>query len=103
MAIFCRYVVSDCDAVANIYANHFYTDAEGSVGASLKAGMDVNCGETLYNFTEAALENNRVGMEDIDLALTRSFAVQFRLGMFDGNPLDQTYGNIGAKDVCTNN
>ncbi|CAM6109319.1 unnamed protein product [Calypogeia fissa] len=95
------YVVSDCDAVQNVYANHYYADPAGSVSVTLKAGMDINCGDTLKNYTEAALEQKLIDVDDIDVAMTRSFAVQFRLGIFDGNPVDQDFGSLGKSNVCT--
>lgn len=63
--------------------------------------MDIDCGNALTYYTQVALDKNLIGEDDISLAMTRSFAVQFRLGLFDGNPLDQEYGGVGASDVCS--
>ncbi|KAL6968606.1 hypothetical protein U1Q18_034407 [Sarracenia purpurea var. burkii] len=38
---------------------------------------------------------------DVDGALFNTVAVQMRLGMFDGEPSTQRYGNLGPRDVCT--
>lgn len=38
---------------------------------------------------------------DINAALLNTLTVQMRLGMFDGKPSEQPYGNLGPKDVCT--
>lgn len=38
---------------------------------------------------------------DVDMALANTITVQMRLGMFDGEPSAQPYGNLGPRDVCT--
>ncbi len=77
------YVVSDCDAVDDIYATHKLvpTLAEASAMA-LKAGTDLNCG-TSYSALLEALKKGLMSESDIDTALKRLFAARFRLGMFD--------------------
>lgn len=37
----------------------------------------------------------------IDNAVSNNFATLMRLGFFDGDPSQQPYGNLGPKDVCT--
>jgi hypothetical protein len=37
----------------------------------------------------------------VDTALFNFFTVQMRLGLFDGNPAMQPYGNLGPQEVCS--
>ncbi|XP_030548511.1 probable beta-D-xylosidase 6 [Rhodamnia argentea] len=95
------YITSDCDAVATIFEyQHFAKTREEAVADALKAGMDINCGSFLVRNTESAVEQGKVGEEDIDRALLNLFSVQFRLGIFDGDPRKGQFGKLGPKDVC---
>lgn len=40
-------------------------------------------------------------MIDVNNALAYTITVQMRLGMFDGEPSAQPFGNLGPRDVCT--
>lgn len=51
--------------------------------------------------TESALKQGKVSEADVDAALTHTVAVQMRLGMFDGEPSQQPFGNLGPQHVCT--
>lgn len=65
------------------------------------AGMDLDCGVHLQNFSKLALEKKMITEADIDRALHNQFATRMRLGLFDGNPLKQKdYGSFGKNDVC---
>jgi beta-glucosidase len=77
------YVVSDCDAVGDIYRTHkvAQTAAEASAQA-VKAGTDLDCGRT-YDSLVAAVHQGLVTEALIDTAVTRLFLARFRLGMFD--------------------
>lgn len=77
------YVVSDCDAIADIWRDHktVKTDAEAAA-ISIKAGCDLNCGDTYLALTKAVAQG-LVTEKDIDANLTRLFEARFRLGMFD--------------------
>lgn len=65
------------------------------------AGMDVNCGSYLKNYTKSALSQKKITEHDVDRALHNLFAVRMRLGLFNGNPKNNVYGNIGPNQVCT--
>jgi beta-glucosidase-like glycosyl hydrolase len=82
------YVVSDCDAVRDVYVGHKYkgTPAEAA-GVCLKAGTDLDCGAFYGKNLGDAIQNNFVADEDLDKALIRLFTARLRLGMFD--PWDQ--------------
>ncbi|MDD8020448.1 MAG: glycoside hydrolase family 3 C-terminal domain-containing protein [Acidobacteriota bacterium] len=77
------YVVSDCDAVDDIYATHKLVPTLAEAAAmALKAGTDLNCGRAYA----ALLEAVRKGLVDeatVDVAVKRLFTARFRLGMFD--------------------
>jgi beta-glucosidase len=86
------YVVSDCDAVADIFHGHHFTQTMAEAGAiSVKRGMDNECADF---FTKAkdnsdyvkfldAVKQGLLTENDIDGALRHSLTARFRLGMFD--------------------
>lgn len=81
------YVVSDCDAVANIYRahEHGYTQTpEAGVAVAFRAGMDLICGgpEESQHILGAVRQGLTTEAE-LDVALRRLFAARFRLGQFD--------------------
>jgi beta-glucosidase len=86
------YVVSDCDAVADIFNGHHFTKSMAEAGAvSLKRGMDNECADFFTKATSNsdyvkfldAVKQGVLTEKDIDVALRRSFTARFRLGMFD--------------------
>ena len=64
------------------------------------AGLDLNCGRFLGQYTEGAVKQGLID-ESINNAVSNNFATLMRLGFFDGDPRKQPYGNLGPKDVCT--
>uniref|UniRef100_A0A1D1XLI4 Putative beta-D-xylosidase 7 n=1 Tax=Anthurium amnicola TaxID=1678845 RepID=A0A1D1XLI4_9ARAE len=96
------YITSDCDAVSVIHDNHGYAKTpEEAVADSLKAGMDVNCGKYLQNYTLSAVQRREVSEGDINRALRNLFSIRMRLGLFNGNPRSLPFGDIGPSQVCT--
>uniref|UniRef100_A0A0V0IRA2 Putative beta-D-xylosidase 7-like n=1 Tax=Solanum chacoense TaxID=4108 RepID=A0A0V0IRA2_SOLCH len=96
------YIVSDCDAVAIMYTHQGYAkEPEDAVAATLRAGMDVNCGSHLKKYTKSALEKQKIQESDIDRALHNLFSVRMRLGLFNGDPRKLEYGDISAAAVCS--
>lgn len=77
------YVVSDCDAVADIYKKHHYvkTEEEG-VAIAVKAGTDLTCGYE-YKAVIPAVKKGLISEREIDESVKRLFTARFRLGMFD--------------------
>lgn len=94
------FVVSDCDAVDDVWMSnrHHYvnTGAEASA-ACLKAGMDLNCGETFQNtsadggFT-SAVAKGLCTEADLDSALVRVFEARMSVGEFDTTTPWKGYG-----------
>ncbi|BAF28804.1 Os11g0673200 [Oryza sativa Japonica Group] len=96
------YIVSDCDSVDVFYSDQHYTRTrEDAVAATLRAGLDLDCGPFLAQYTEGAVAQGKVGDGDIDAAVTNTVTVQMRLGMFDGDPAAQPFGHLGPQHVCT--
>ncbi|XP_047168053.1 beta-D-xylosidase 1-like [Vigna umbellata] len=96
------YIVSDCDSVGVFYDNQHYTRTpEEAAAEAIKAGLDLDCGPFLAIHTDAAIRKGLISENDLNLALANLITVQMRLGMFDGEPSAQPYGNLGPRDVCT--
>ncbi|XVF64750.1 hypothetical protein PTKIN_Ptkin09bG0192000 [Pterospermum kingtungense] len=96
------YITSDCDAVSIIHEKQGYAKLpEDAVAYVLKAGMDVNCGDYLKNYTKSAVKMRKVPVSEIDRALHNLFSVRMRLGLFNGNLVKQPFGSIGPDQVCS--
>ncbi|XP_034932153.1 putative beta-D-xylosidase [Populus alba] len=96
------YIVSDCDSVKVLYENQHYTATpEEAAAATIKAGLDLDCGPFLAIHTENAVKGGLLNEEDVNMALANTITVQMRLGLFDGEPSAQPFGNLGPRDVCT--
>jgi beta-glucosidase len=86
------YVVSDCDAVVDIHANHKYApDAPAGAAAALKAGVDNECNGATLSHTpglgeryKQALARGYIREADIDTALVRLFSARLRSGDLPG-------------------
>ncbi len=77
------YVVSDCLAIYDIYANHhLVATAEEAAALAVVNGCDINCGCT-YPALKGAIEQGLIAESSIDTALERLFTARFLLGMFD--------------------
>ncbi|EXB55743.1 Beta-D-xylosidase 1 [Morus notabilis] len=96
------YIVSDCDSVGVLYDSQHYTKTpEEAAADTIKAGLDLDCGPFLAIYTEAAVRRGLLSEIDVNNALANLITVQMRLGMFDGEPSAQPFGNLGPNDVCT--
>ncbi|MGA2569205.1 MAG: glycoside hydrolase family 3 C-terminal domain-containing protein [Terracidiphilus sp.] len=100
------YVVSDCDAVRDVAANHRYrpTQAQG-VAISVIRGMDNECvtftsrfGEPVERAYIDAVQQGYLPESTLDTALIRLFTARMKLGMFD--PPDMVpYTKIDEKEL----
>src|SRR5579883_1572266 len=85
------YVVSDCEAVRNIFRDHHYRPTQPQASAiSLMRGMDNECidfGKVAddhdYKPYIEAVQQGYLPESAIDTALVRLFTARIRLGMFD--------------------
>src|SRR3984893_11946879 len=100
------YVVSDCDAVRDVAANHRYrpTQAQGAA-ISVIRGMDNECvtftsrfGEPVEKAYIDAVQQGYLPESVLDTALIRLFTARIKLGMFD--PPDMVpYTKIDEKEL----
>lgn len=98
------YVVSDCGGPALVVNGHHYVKTkEASATLSIKAGLDLECGDDVYK--QPLLNAYKLGMvsiEDIDRAASRILQARMRLGLFDDpslNPYNQLSPSvIGSKE-----
>lgn len=86
------YVVSDCDAIVDIYDGHRFTKTPAEAAAvSLKKGMDNECADFFtetkdnsdYRKYVEAVKQGLLSEKDLDIAVKRLFTARMRLGMFD--------------------
>jgi beta-glucosidase len=100
------YVVSDCDAVRDVAANHRFrpTQAQG-VAISVIRGTDNECvtfasrfGEPVEKAYIDAVQQGYLPQSTLDTALIRLFTARIRLGMFDP-PEMVPYAAIDEKEL----
>jgi beta-glucosidase len=90
---FAGYVVSDCGAIDDIYRHHAVVKKPSEAAAlAVKAGCDLNCGDT-YLFLTDAVDKGLISEAELDRSLVRLFTARFRLGMFD-SPEQVPYAQI---------
>ncbi|MHB1861542.1 MAG: glycoside hydrolase family 3 C-terminal domain-containing protein [Gemmatimonadaceae bacterium] len=95
---FTGYVVSDCDAVDDIFTTHkFATSAAAASAQAVIAGTDLDCGGT-YASLPAAVDSGFITEARIDTSVDRLFLARFKLGMFDP-PDSVPWSNIPLSDV----
>jgi beta-glucosidase len=96
------YVVSDCDAVRDIYGerqHRYVKTSEEAAALAVKAGCNLCCGGD-YNALVRAVQQGLVTEQEIDAALYYTLWTRFRLGLFD--PADKvTYSKYTIKDNDT--
>jgi beta-glucosidase len=100
------YVVSDCDAVRDVAANHRYraTQAQGAA-ISVIRGMDNECvtftsryGDPVEKAYIDAVQQGYLPESTLDTALVRLFTARVKLGMFDP-PEMVPYTKIDEKEL----
>jgi len=80
---FTGYVVSDCEAIYDIYANHkVVATAAEAAALAVRNGCELNCGSAYTALLEAVGEG-LIDEATIDRAVARLFTARFQLGMFD--------------------
>ena len=96
------FVSSDCDAVYNVFNPHGYAaNQSGAAADSLRAGTDIDCGDTYPNYLLEAFDEGAVTRDEIERALTRLYSGLVEQGYFDGN--GSAYRNLGWNDVVETN
>lgn len=85
------YVVSDCGAITDIFANHLLTESrEEAAALAVHSGCDLECGCVReynmpcdYPSLGTAVEKGLIDEGEINQAVRRLLLARFRLGMFD--------------------
>ncbi|HAL73468.1 MAG TPA: hypothetical protein DCM45_00065 [Clostridiales bacterium] len=105
------FVVSDCGAVADCYANpmhimmggmgHYYCKSlEEASAMTLTAGTDISCGSEHKKALLSALRHGLITEDIIDRAIIRTLLTRFRLGLFD-DPSRVPFSRYGSERVCS--
>ena len=100
------YVVSDCDAVVNIFRDHHFTKTQPEASAlAIQRGMDNECIDFAkvkddhdYRPYYDAYKQGFLKESEIDTALIRLFTARMKLGMFDP-PEMVPYTKIDEKEL----
>lgn len=91
------YIVSDCWAINDFYSpqgHHVATDMKEAAAMALKAGTDLNCGNSYPALVEA-VKAGLIDQSVIDKAVKRLLVARMKLGMFDKNvPFDTISYNV---------
>ncbi len=78
------YVVSDCGAIMDIYANHeIVNSVQEAAAIGVRRGCDLNCGNVYQQSLLEALKQGLIDEGEIDLAVYRLMLARMKLGMFD--------------------
>lgn len=98
------YVVSDCGGPSLLVNAHKYVKTkEAAATLSIKAGLDLECGDDVYNLPlQNAYRQSMVTDADIDSAAYRVLTARMKLGLFDSgeqNPYTRISPSvIGSKE-----
>jgi beta-glucosidase len=89
---FSGYVVSDCDAIVDIFQGHRFVNSQAeAAAAAIKTGMDNECADFFtitkddhdYKPFVDAVKQGLLTEADLDTSLRRLFTARMRLGLFD--------------------
>lgn len=89
------YIVSDCWAIKDFYnkgAHEVVSSVEEASAMAVKAGTDLNCGDS-YPALLSAVEKGLITEQEIDVSVRRIMEARMRLGLF-APPGDVTYETI---------
>jgi beta-glucosidase len=89
---FSGHIVSDCDALSDIYEGHKLTGSKtGAAVLALTRGVNLNCGDTYLSLPDA-VKQGLITEKQIDSSLSTLLRTRFKLGLFDprgSNPYDR--------------
>lgn len=78
------YVVSDCGAIRDIFANHkIVNTAREAAAIGIRRGCDLNCGQVYQQNLLKAVKDGLIDEGEIDLSVYRLMLARMKLGMFD--------------------
>jgi beta-glucosidase len=101
------YVVSDCDAIVDMYEGHHFVNSQAeAAAAAIKTGMDNECADFFtvtkdihdYKPFIDAVKQGLLTEADLDRSLRRLFTARMRLGLFDP-PEKVPYANISESEI----
>jgi beta-glucosidase len=101
------YVVSDCDAIVDVYQGHHFTKSQAEAAAlAIKTGMDNECADFFtitkddhdYKPFVDAVKQGLLTEAELDTTLKRLFTARMRLGMFDP-PEMVPYANTPESEI----
>ena len=94
------YVVSDCGGPNHLLDAHHYVNSKKAAAiASIKAGLDLECGDDIYRQPLLdAVRSGEVSMAEIDTAVYRVLRVRMQLGLFD-DPANNPYNKISPETI----
>ena len=86
------HVVSDCDAINDIFGGHHIAqDAAAASAIAIKAGLNLECGSS-FRSLKTAIDRGLLTEADIDKALEPLIMTQLRLGILYDDPDCPYYG-----------
>jgi beta-glucosidase len=101
------YVVSDCDAIVDIFQGHHFVKSQAEAAAvAIKTGMDNECADFFTITTDDhdykpfvdAVKQGLLSESDLNVSLKRLFTARMRLGMFDP-PEKVPYTSISESEI----
>jgi beta-glucosidase len=101
------YVVSDCDAIVDMFEGHHFVKSQAEAAAvAIKTGMDNECADFFtvtkddhdYKPFVDAVKQGLLTEADLDTSLRRLFTARMRLGMFDP-PSMVAYANTPESEI----
>jgi len=93
------YITSDCGAIGDFFkkgGHNFSPDAKRAAVDAIRAGTDINCGDT-YLALIPAVKEGLIAESELDRPLHRLFRARFQLGLFDP-PRDVPYARIPFRE-----
>lgn len=93
------HIVSDCDAVDDIYKGHgIVKNAAEASALAIKNGLNIECGHSLYALKEA-VEKNLITEAELDKALIPLMMTRLKLGILQKDD-NCPYSNYSESDIC---
>ena len=94
------HVVSDCDAINDIFGGHHIAqDAAAASAIAIKAGLNLECGSSFLSL-KTAIDRGLLTEADIDNALEPLIMTQLRLGILYDDP-DCPYYGISSSVIAS--
>jgi len=101
------YVVSDCDAIVDMFEGHHFVKSQAEAAAdAIKTGMDNECADFFTTVNDDhdyrpfidAVKQGLLTEAELDTTLRRLFTARMRLGMFDP-PAMVPYANTPESEI----